>query len=188
MSKHSGTLRPEIFDCEQAALELRTFSDTSGRKHNLSSDPGFSSIERWLLQRLRPSIVDLPIRLVLRGREELSPAAGRDAVATVSIADRRTLARLLFSPEIAFGDGYTDGRIAVDGDLVQLMEHVIRLMRFSKSEGWFRRMSSRWLQRVQANTIAGSARNIHHHYDLTTGFYRLWLDSRLVYTLSLIHI
>ena len=30
--------------------------------------------------------------------------------------------------------------------------------------------------------MAGSARNIHHHYDLTTDFYRLWLDSRLVYT------
>ena len=100
----------------------------------------------------------------------------------MSIADRRTLARLLFSPEIAFGDGYTDGRIVVDGDLVQLMEHVIRLMRLTRPEGWWRRMSSRWLQRVQANTVAGSARNIHHHYDLTTDFYRLWLDSRLVYT------
>ena len=182
MSKHSGTLHPEIFDCKQSALELRTFSDPAGRKHNLSADLGFSSIERWLLQRLRRSIVDLPIRLVLRGREELSPAAGTDAVATVSIADRRTLARLLFSPEIAFGDGYTDGRIVVDGDLVQLMEHVIRLMRLTRPEGWWRRMSSRWLQRVQANTVAGSARNIHHHYDLTTDFYRLWLDSRLVYT------
>ncbi|HYM07359.1 MAG TPA: cyclopropane-fatty-acyl-phospholipid synthase family protein [Terriglobales bacterium] len=182
MSKHSGTLRPEIFDCEQAALELRTFSDTTGRKNNLSADPGFDSIDRWLLQRLRRFIGDLPIRLVLRGREELSPAAGRDAIATVSISDCRTLARLLFSPEIAFGDAYTDGRIVVDGDLVQLMEQVIRLMRFTKPEGWFRRMSSRWLQRVQANTIAGSARNIHHHYDLTTDFYRLWLDSRLVYT------
>lgn len=182
MSKHSGTLHPEIFDCKQAALELRTFSDPAGRKHSLSADLGFSSIERWLIQQLRRSIGDLPIRLVLRGREELSPAAGTDAVATVSIADRRTLARLLFSPEIAFGDGYTDGRIVVDGDLVQLMEHVIRLMRLTKPEGWCRRMSSRWLQRVQANTIEGSARNIHHHYDLTTDFYRLWLDSRLVYT------
>ena len=182
MSKHSGTLHPEIFDCKHAALELRTFSDTAGRAHDLFADLGFSSTERWLLQRLRRSIADLPIRLVLRGREELSPASGTGAIATVLIADRRTLARLLFRPEIAFGDGYTDGRIVVDGDLVQLMEHVIRLMRFTNPEGLFRRMSSRWLHRVQANTIAGSARNIHHHYDLTTDFYRLWLDSRLVYT------
>ena len=99
-----------------------------------------------------------------------------------SIADRQILARLLFSPEITFGDGYTDGRVVVDGDLVRLLEHVIRLMRVSKPEGWCRRISSRWSQRVQANTIAGSAKNIHRHYDLTTDFYRLWLDSRLVYT------
>src|SRR6185312_1534805 len=44
------------------------------------------------------------------------------------------------------------------------------------------RMASQWLQRVQANTLAGSARNIHHHYDLTAEFYRLWLDSRLLYS------
>ena len=42
--------------------------------------------------------------------------------------------------------------------------------------------SSRWLDWVQANTPHGSARNIHHHYDLNADFYKLWLDSKLVYT------
>lgn len=182
MGKHSGTLHPEMFDCKQAALALHTFSESTSRAPSVSSDIGFPSIEGWLLQRLRCFIGDLPIRVVLRGREELSPPAGADVIATVSIVDRRTMARLLVNPEIAFGDGYTDGRIGVDGDLVGLLEYVIRLMRITKPEGWCRRVSSRWLQRVQANTIAGSARNIHHHYDLTTDFYRLWLDSRLVYT------
>jgi len=35
---------------------------------------------------------------------------------------------------------------------------------------------------VQANTLSGSARNIHYHYDLTADFYKLWLDPQLVYT------
>ena len=35
---------------------------------------------------------------------------------------------------------------------------------------------------LQANTLAGSRNNIHRHYDLGNDFYRLWLDSELVYT------
>jgi cyclopropane-fatty-acyl-phospholipid synthase len=35
---------------------------------------------------------------------------------------------------------------------------------------------------LQANTLNGSRRNIHHHYDLSNDFYRLWLDRQMVYT------
>jgi cyclopropane-fatty-acyl-phospholipid synthase len=28
----------------------------------------------------------------------------------------------------------------------------------------------------------GSHKNIHHHYDLPTDFYKLWLDPQMVYT------
>jgi cyclopropane-fatty-acyl-phospholipid synthase len=41
---------------------------------------------------------------------------------------------------------------------------------------------SRWLEWTQANTARGSRRNIHHHYDIGTDFYKLWLDSQLVCT------
>ena len=41
---------------------------------------------------------------------------------------------------------------------------------------------SRWLERIQANTLNGSAKNIHQHYDLTTEFYKLWLDPQLLYS------
>jgi cyclopropane-fatty-acyl-phospholipid synthase len=181
MSKNSDTLHSDLFNEKPGPLQLRTSSQTAGELRVVSAASNYS-IEGWLLKHLRRSIPDLPIRFKVGRHEEFSLSPGTAAVATISVADLRTLAGLLFSPDIAFGDGYTDGRIVVDGDLVQLMEHVIRLMHLTRSEGWCRRVSSRWLQRVQANTIAGSARNIHHHYDLTTDFYRLWLDSQLVYT------
>ena len=41
---------------------------------------------------------------------------------------------------------------------------------------------SRWMERVRANTPRRSRENVHHHYDLTSDFYRLWLDPQLVYT------
>ncbi|MGB9402805.1 MAG: cyclopropane-fatty-acyl-phospholipid synthase family protein, partial [Candidatus Acidiferrales bacterium] len=62
------------------------------------------------------------------------------------------------------------------------METVLRSRQDAKSAGFCSTLLSRWLQRTQANTLRGSARNIHHHYDLTADFYKLWLDPRLVYT------
>ncbi len=181
MSKNSHTLHPDGFDCKPAALKLR--SESNGTRP-LCSIPkvGRSSIDGWLLEALRRSIGDLPIRLIGGERAELSPPPGVDSIATVSISDRRTLVTLLLNPEIAFGDCYVDGRIVVQGDLVQLLESVIRVTRVTKQKDWHRRLSSLWLQRIQANSIIGSTRNIHQHYDLTGDFYRRWLDSRLVYT------
>jgi len=100
----------------------------------------------------------------------------------VFIPDWQTLASVVLNPEIGFGDGYADGRILVEGDLVCLLENIFRSTPTAKTEGFCSNLMSRWLQRTQANTLRGSARNIQHHYDLTTDFYKLWLDSRLVYT------
>src|SRR5438552_3394363 len=36
---------------------------------------------------------------------------------TVVVNDRATLWHLIVQPELAFGEGYTDGRIAIEGDL-----------------------------------------------------------------------
>jgi cyclopropane-fatty-acyl-phospholipid synthase len=38
------------------------------------------------------------------------------------------------------------------------------------------------LHGARANSLSGSRSNIHHHYDLSNDFYRLWLDEQMVYT------
>jgi cyclopropane-fatty-acyl-phospholipid synthase len=139
------------------------------------------SVCSWLLQKIHKAIGHPRVRLSL-GRSEAFPPACTDALATVRITDWRTLAALALNPEIGFGEGYSAGRIDVQGDLVQFLETVLASMRDTKATGWHSKMVSRWLDRVQANSIRGSARNIHHHYDLTTDFYKLWLDSQLAYT------
>ena len=35
---------------------------------------------------------------------------------------------------------------------------------------------------ARRNTLSGSRRNIHHHYDIGNDFYKLWLDERMLYT------
>ncbi|HEV2491212.1 MAG TPA: cyclopropane-fatty-acyl-phospholipid synthase family protein [Candidatus Acidoferrales bacterium] len=140
-----------------------------------------SSFDTRLLKKTLAAIGNPPIRLNLGGRAEVSPPNARP-IASVIFPDRRAVAKLLLDPEMAFGDGYSDGSIRVEGDLVQLMEIVSRAMNHAKRQGWYSKLESRWMSLVQPNTLRGSAKNIHHHYDLDVNFYKLWLDSQLVYT------
>jgi len=140
-----------------------------------------SVMNRWLLKRLHNKIGAPNVRVAV-GDGAPFPADARDAVATVRIDGWRTLASLALNPEIGFGEGYRDGRIEVEGDLQQLLDAVLEAMPERTEESWHARLFSRWLDWLQANTPRGSARNIHHHYDLGSDFYKLWLDSKLVYT------
>jgi cyclopropane-fatty-acyl-phospholipid synthase len=139
-----------------------------------------SPFEKLLLKRIHRSIGQAPIRLGF-SREESSPSDGA-SMESVVIHDRRALASMLLDPQIGFGDAYMEGRIEVKGDLAHALEVVFRAMHTVGKRSWYYRLFSRWLQHVQANTLDGSASNIHHHYDLNADFYKLWLDSRLVYT------
>lgn len=136
-----------------------------------------SSLDLLLLRTLRKLAGNFPVRLALGPLTE--PQAPSDAHGTIRIADRLTLAKLLLNPEIAFGDGYSDRRIEVEGDLVPVLEHIYRAVPRPSAS---RRILSAGLRFLQKNTPRGSRRNIHRHYDLGNEFYRQWLDPELVYT------
>jgi cyclopropane-fatty-acyl-phospholipid synthase len=119
--------------------------------------------------------------MVLWNGEEIGPP-GVEPVARVLVRDRRTLLKVLANPDLAFGDAYSDGRIEVEGSLVALLETLYRAERAAPRPGPARRHLAAWLNRPRRNTVAGSRGNIHHHYDLSNDFYRLWLDEQMVYT------
>jgi cyclopropane-fatty-acyl-phospholipid synthase len=129
----------------------------------------------WLSQSLlrfaQKLAGDVPVRLAGDG------AAEEPERPAMVIRDPRVLPALLLNPEVGFGDGYSGGQIDVDGDLVSFLENAYRQPARLSSV-----MNSRWLDWIQANTLRGSRRNIHHHYDLSNDFYRLWLDRQMVYT------
>ncbi|HXJ16990.1 MAG TPA: cyclopropane-fatty-acyl-phospholipid synthase family protein [Candidatus Polarisedimenticolia bacterium] len=147
----------------------------------MPNTPGFSSIERRLVRRIENSLGGLPFQLVL-GRDDGPRVLGSVSSTKVIISDRRTLVKLALDPEIGFGDGYSEGRIEVQGDLVAFLESVLRSMQAVQRESWYSKLSSWWLERLHGNTLRGSRENIHHHYDLNGDFYKLWLDSRMLYT------
>jgi cyclopropane-fatty-acyl-phospholipid synthase len=141
----------------------------------------FSTVPKWLLQKMRKFVGSAPIHIVVGKNAEIAPPDGMKPLASVIISDRETLRKVVLNPEIGFGDGYAQNRIQVQGDLVRLLESVFRAMQ-EKGEGLYAKVSSWWLERMQANTREGSRKNIHYHYDLTADFYKLWLDEQLVYT------
>ncbi len=84
------------------------------------------------------------------------------------------LLRMIYDPYRFFGEGYAEGRIAVDGDLVEMLDVVFR----AAPSGFKVRRGGV----PNNNSIVASKSNIHQHYDLGNDFYRLWLDERMVYT------
>ena len=144
--------------------------------------PIFSrSSDQWLLGRISKVIGPMPIRIALADGEAMS--LSDSPVATVIIPDRKTLARLLLDPEVAFGDGYAGGTIQVQGNLAKLVEAIYQTRSQENSRGpLYSRLASKWTDGLQSNTLGGSRRNIHAHYDIGNAFYKLWLDQQLVYT------
>jgi len=97
-------------------------------------------------------------------------------IATLYFRDRASLYLTLIRPELNWGDLYSEDRVDVDGDLVELLDAVYRGLRAKDDHG-----ALGWLNKVLAhkrirNTFGKAADNIHHHYDIGNDFYRLWLD------------
>ena len=146
----------------------------------MSTGDSNGPFERLLLRNIQKVIGDAPIGVSLGQRTD--KASGDEGVSRLVIRDRKTMARMVLDPEVGFGDAYMEGGLEVDGDLVRFLEAASQIMRSGRGKSWYNRLFGHWLRFAQGNTRSGSARNIHHHYDLSNDFYKLWLDQKMVYT------
>ena len=145
----------------------------SGRRTRLST-PG------KLVTTLLRAFGQPRIRFVLWNGERIDPP--NPPVATIRIADRRTLLKLCADPDLHFGEAYSDGRLEVEGDFIKLIEEIYRSPPSGKNPvAVARRVASR-LHRRPSNTLDGSRDNIHRHYDIGNDFYSAWLGPTMAYT------
>src|SRR5947209_1939311 len=89
-----------------------------------SSNGRRASLYCWLLAKLLAD-VKVPLRILLWNGAEYATTPGRP-VARIRIRDRAAFWRLLVNLHLGFGDGYSDGRIDVEGSLVELLEVLFR--------------------------------------------------------------
>jgi cyclopropane-fatty-acyl-phospholipid synthase len=153
----------------------------SSPEHAGGVPPALRSVEGRLLRRLLRFFGDPPFAFVLWTGERIA-AASDQVIATVRIADRATLLWLLRDPRVGFGDAYSEGRVDIEGDLVQLLEAVYRGGKQNGVKpGPLRRLMALW-HRPRPNSLETSRDNIHHHYDIRNEFYELWLGKTMAYT------
>ncbi|MFO1435460.1 MAG: cyclopropane-fatty-acyl-phospholipid synthase family protein [Gammaproteobacteria bacterium] len=129
-----------------------------------------------LLARLVLELTNSPaVSVVLwDGSEFLPPRAS--AAARIVFRNRAALYGMARNPELHFGDAYSTGDIDVEGELRIALENIYRALDDRRRPRWLRAIE--WLRsyRGRINTEARARDNIHHHYDINSDFYRLWLD------------
>ena len=133
--------------------------------------PGW--LRRWAVERL--DLDKLGIDFVLPGGTRLASATGRP-LATVRVLHAVDLFRMLWDPEDTFAEGYTTGRIEVDGDLEGLLERIYTVSRNRRSPEWYT------AQGLLEGTRGRARASVRRHYDLGNDFYARWLDRDMVYT------
>ena len=107
--------------------------------------------------------------------------------ASLHIRDYRMLTALACRGDIGFAEAYRDGWCDSD-DLTSLF--LVALLNERAFDGYiygglFGRILSRMAYLFTRNTLSGSRKNIHAHYDLGNDFYALWLDPTMTYSAAL---
>ena len=118
------------------------------------------------------------------GTNWLSKGEASGVNATIVVNNARFVRRCIFGGAIGFADSYIDGDWETP-DLTQVISLGIANEE-ALSLSWTKYQTSLLLNKLKhslnANTYAGSKRNIASHYDLGNQFYQCWLDSSMTYS------
>jgi cyclopropane-fatty-acyl-phospholipid synthase len=137
--------------------------------------------EKWLVRKQMAHLGNPPVTMVIGdGSAAYSPK--EKSVGTVFIRDLKTLLRFAVHPELYFGDAYSEGKIEVEGNLIEVLECAFKCMSKAPKGGLVNAAKTKIISRPRLNSLSGSRKNIHDHYDIGNDFYRLWLDDRMQYT------
>lgn len=143
---------------------------------------------------MRPLIASMLSRLVKEPRIEVvfpdgsleSVGCGDAPALRMRITDVPTEVKLALNPELALGEAVMDGRVVVErGSLYDLLNVLIAGAHDQPPTPWTRtlnhlRTSVRRFS--QHNTLSWARRNVAHHYDLKSDFFRLFLDDDMQYS------
>jgi cyclopropane-fatty-acyl-phospholipid synthase len=125
------------------------------------------------------------LEVICPERTYLFGEAGTGLRASIAIHDERFFSRVLWGGDDAAGDSYVDGDWS-STDLVAVVRLAARNLSELEGGNPLLSLANRLFHRVRhqlnRNTVGGSKRNIHAHYDLSNDFFRLFLDRNMVYS------
>ncbi len=145
--------------------------NSASRKVRRSSKT--NQFDHWLVKKMFSISGHPPFTMQLWDGSEFN--ASPNNTHKLFVTDRQALWLLAYDPEFYFGDLYSTHRLILTGDLVEFLETDYRHCR---SYG------NKWTDLLQflrhpprLNSLSGSQKNIHHHYNIGNDFYSLWLDT-----------
>lgn len=139
-----------------------------------------SRFERWLLRGVLTACGNPAVEVRLWDGE-IVRTSEKPPLGRVCIRDPGVLRKMALHPAVGFGDGYSEGRIEIEGNLVEVLGAIGRAVDRAGTSTLVGRLLNR-RPRLRSHTIAASRESVHHHYDVGNEFYRLWLDETLAYT------
>jgi len=150
------------------------------------------SLARKTLRSRLPAIEGGTLLLTDRdGRQQFGDGAHADARgreplhAAITVHADAFYTRALLGSDVGIGESYMDGEWSTP-DLVTATRLMIRNAALVEERGGFVRAVTRLAggvaRRLRDNSVAGSRRHIHEHYDLGNEFFRLFLDESLMYS------
>lgn len=161
-----------------------------------STDSPPSGAARRQQRHFRPSETLLSAaldQLITRGRLVVTFPSGEQrqfgedagSAVIVAIKDASALSRLMANTELAFGELYVDGLIAIDGDDIDgLLALVLQNLRRHGFKTGATPPGMRLFEapRREINDRKRAERNVAHHYDISNELYRVFLDEDLQYS------
>jgi len=97
----------------------------------------------------------------------------------VVVKNDKVLKRFFKNPEMAFGEGYMDGDIDVEGDLEEVLAAGVRYLRKNERRHF---QLVKLLQFFSHLNPERDKKNVQYHYDIGNDFYKLWLDKSMTYS------
>jgi cyclopropane-fatty-acyl-phospholipid synthase len=133
-------------------------------------------------------------QVIKKGRLEVIDAAGQRHVyegspgtkVAVRLNDSKLHRMLFLNPELHAGEAYMDGSLVIEEgslrDFLTLFAENRTGFRGHPLQKVVRGVAKKIKSLLQLNSVSKSRANVHHHYDLSNAFYRLWLDTDMHYS------
>ena len=101
---------------------------------------------------------------------------------SLKVKSPSALRNIMFRGSLGFAEAYMDQQLEIDGDIADCI--ALPYEPYFKEPEIKVREKFKYLMMYlkNRNTLSGSKKNIHSHYDLGNDFYKLWLDKNLQYT------
>ncbi len=105
---------------------------------------------------------------------------------SIKLLDRKLHHKLLFSPDLYFGEAYMDGSLVIEnGSLTEFLDIAMKNIgrnEINKFSEIFNKLRSTYRFFTNYNFITKSKKNVSHHYDISEKLYDLFLDEKRQYS------